>query len=156
QGITAKQLDENDAVVYANMDQIRAVVQPKLAENRQEMIAEIERNMANDPQAAPFAPLAKVVAEQFIQAAESFLRDASAATYAVNIGQNGVSTTMLADFKEGSPFAQTVSTLKGSDETLLRGLPAMNYLIFGGYQVDSEALTKAFNDFIAPIAKEVD
>ena len=113
----------------------------------------MDKNMS--PDAAKFAPAIKALVSQFFNIADSTLRDATAATIGVSIGENGINSTTMAEFEPTSYIGTISKGLKNSDASMLTGLPAAKYLFFGGSVNDPATSTKLIDDFTAPITAEL-
>ena len=156
-GLAAKELDEKDAVLYANFPALKEVLSPKLDAAQQKAMTEIDKALdKKGGDAAANKPLADAALGQAFNVISSFLRDASGGTYGISLGKSGVNTTLLADFKEGSYLGSLASKLKGSDAPLLGGLPDQKYLFFGGSFNDPAVATKVFEDLLNPITAKLD
>jgi hypothetical protein len=175
-GLSAKELESKDIVAYVNMKTARARLLPAITKARAKFLADFERNMSRAargparrpgapgaaPQPAPaanaqmqkFMPLAKTFINRFIDVAEQVVRDSDAATYGVSLTDAGVNGTVMAEFAAGSPSATRVTQLKGSDQSMLAGLPQVKYLMFGGSVDATQAVQKLVADFLAPVEKE--
>ena len=150
-----KEMGAKDIILYANFAAIRGIVQPKLAENRDQIIARAEEEVKKSPNGEKLAPVAHAVVNQMLNVADAFLRDTQAATFGINIGTDGLSTTLMADFTPGSYLGTMVASIKNTTDPLLGGLPSGKYLGFGGFIVDPTMASKALADLVDPIAKEV-
>jgi hypothetical protein len=103
-----------------------------------------------------FLPLAKAVVTRVLDVAEQVIGDADAATYGWSFADTGLQATGLVEFTPNSPSAQRVAELKGSGESLTKGLPEGKYWFFGGTAGENAAVgQKMINDFLAPIEKEL-
>jgi hypothetical protein len=151
----AKQLADKDAVLLANLKYISQKAMPKMAEARERMLAEMERELANDPESAKFAPVIKAFANQAFTAFEAFLRDSQAATIGLSFTNEGLAFTALAEFEPNSYLGQSVAGVKNSTEHMLSGLPQGKYLVFGGSRSDPQLGQKFLDDFAQPILKEL-
>src|SRR5207248_8297408 len=65
QGATAKEMNK-DFVVWANMPRIRDIARPKLKENREKIVTELETQLSQDPAAAKFVPVFKAGLNRFL------------------------------------------------------------------------------------------
>jgi hypothetical protein len=144
-------LQQSDMVMYANIEKIRALAVPELEKAKTQAIAEIDRELGRNEQQQKFAPVAKAAATQGINALQTFLNDANASAVSMTLSDGGIAIDAIADFKEGSYLGKAVSSAKGTNESLVRGLPSAEYLVYGGVAVDSEAVTNALLDFAGPI-----
>ena len=152
-GATEKEMSTKDIVLFANMAQLKAKLQPQLAKAKESALSEMDKNMS--PDAAKFAPAIKALVSQFFNIADSTLRDATAATIGVSIGENGINSTTMAEFEPTSYIGTITKGLKNSDASMLTGLPAAKYLFFGGSVNDPATSTKLIDDFTAPITAEL-
>jgi len=150
-----KEMNAKDIVIYANFGAIRGILQPKLAENREQILSKVEETMKRTPNGEKMAPLIHAVVNQVLNVADGFLRDTDAATYGLNIGDEGLSTTLMADFTPDSYAGSMIASMKNTTDPLLGGLPSGKYLFFGGYIVDPAMASKAFADLVDPVAKEI-
>ena len=179
--VATKQLNEKDVVFFGNMEAIRGKALPMIKANREKWIADMERNItappraaAVDPDADPndpaavdemaakhaemakkFLPAIKVAANQGINMAEAFVRDAQSAVYSLDLTDAGINGTLAADMAPDSYAGKLLSGIKGSDASLLNGLPGGKYLFFGGSAMDPKSVMPALNDLLDPILKEL-
>jgi len=155
-GLSAKQLNEKDVVVYGNFKELKKLLTPELEKVRGQAIADIDKKMGAEAEdKARYAPLAKVVVNQLFSIASSFLRDVDGATFAVNLNDDGIAATLLADFEAGSYIGKQFSALKSTDDSLLTGLPAEKYLVLGGWSADPEIFGKLIDDILDPAVTEL-
>ena len=150
-----KELTTKDLVVYANFAALRTVLRPKLAEHRAQFLDQLQKGAARTPQGQSMAPMIHMFGEQALNAADAFLRDTQAATWSLNLGEEGLSYSLMAEFDPASYIGTTVLGLKTTSDPLLGGLPSGKYLAFGGFVVDPASSTKLMNDIVAPIMKDV-
>jgi hypothetical protein len=154
-GVTAKEMASKDVCMLANIPRLRAIVQPELeGAKRDEKLADIEKNMTGDVE--KYVPAVKALVSQLFVVADSFFRDAQAATLSLNFGENGINSTMMAEFEPSSYIGQMAKNLKNSQGSMLTGLPAGKYLFFGGSVNDPATVAKVMDDFMAPIKTELD
>src|SRR5206468_3630315 len=113
-GATAKEMASKDIVMLANMAKLKGMLQPQLASAKEEAISGIEKNMGGDQE--KFAPAIKALVSQLITVADSTLRDAQAATVSLNLGENGISTTVMAEFEPSSYIGSMAKNLKNTDK----------------------------------------
>ena len=154
-GVTSKELAGKDAIVVANFKTLGPMLQPKLRENREKWLAEMERGMANDPQSAKFAPVAKAVVNQMLNVADGFLGSTDAAMYGISLTNDGILTSLVAEFKPDTYAGNLVSQTKNTADLKLAGLPPGKYLFFGGSISDPEATNRVLDDLAQPILREV-
>lgn len=150
-GLSAKELSSKDVIVYANMAAIRAKALPPLQANREKYISEMQNAMSRNPGLAPMKTMLQGAGEALFNDLERILQDAQGATYGISIEKTGIRTTILAEFTPESPIGQTVSQIKNSDQTLLVGLPAENYLFYGGMAWDPQQAAQISDAIVGPI-----
>lgn len=155
EGLTAKELDGKDMVVYANMKQIRTRVLPELQQNRGKIMDQLDSALKDNAQVAKFSPAIKVLVGRMLDASESILKDSNAATLSANLGEKGVAFTLLADFAKSSEIGTNIAKVKNTDSSLLAGLPAGSYILFGGSTVDPDVANKTLGYFMDPVEKEL-
>jgi len=177
-GMAAKELDDKDIVAYVNMKGAREKILPEMEKGKAQFLADFERNYANgmagqpgmrrngagapaapaaaDPKAMKYMPLARSFMSRLFDVAEQAVRDADSATWGVSITPDGLKFTALSEFTPASPSAQAVATFKGTDQSLLNGLPQAKYIFYGGIQAnDPQAVVKLINDFLTPVKTEI-
>jgi hypothetical protein len=126
-----------------------------MAQNKPMILGAIEQGMMNAPGANPkFAPVMKAYIAQFFAVFEGLLQDADGASFGVNLSKEGISTTLMADFNPDSYSGKAVKGLKNTDASFTAGLPDGKYFVYGGMVIDKAGL-QLFNDFVAPIEKEI-
>jgi hypothetical protein len=150
-----KELNSKDIAVYANFTAIRGILQPKLAENRDQILSQADEAIKKNPNSEKLAPIVHAFVNQLLNVADGFLRDCDAATYGITIGDEGLSTTAMLDFTPGSYSGGLIASVKNTTDPLLGGLPSGKYLVFGGWAVDPAMASKVVADFTDPIVKEV-
>jgi hypothetical protein len=155
QGLAAKELDSKDMTVFFNVAPARAKLLPKLKEERPNIIAKMKAEMGEDEAKKKYVPLAEAVINSGLDLAEQLLNETNAATYGVALNNDGINTTTLAEFDPKSKLGQRAAQFKGTNDTLLSGLPEGKYLFFGGCAVDSKALGGLVNELIAPAEGEL-
>lgn len=155
EGLTAKELQEKDLILFSNIKQLAPQLLPKLDEARAEMASELDEQMGTDPQAKALAPAIKALINQGLNAAQEYLQDAQAATVGVNLSAEGIATTVMTEFTADSYLGKTTQSFKNSDATLVDGLPDTKYLFFGGATADPAVMTKLFDDLFGPAIAEL-
>jgi hypothetical protein len=154
-GAAGKEIGSKDVIAYANLKVIRKSLLPLLQQNKGQMLKGIEQQMANAPGANPkYAGVMRAYLGQFVNAAEEFLTDADGATFGLSLSKEGISTTLLAEFEPNSYLGKSFGAMRNSDASFTTGLPQGKYFFFGGMAVDPAGI-KLFNDFVAPIEKEL-
>jgi len=155
-GVAGKELETKDITAYVNMKAVRARAVPKLQQNREKILAEMEKEITEKGQVDPkYIPVLKAAVNQGLNLAEQFLQETDAGTYGLALSNEGINTTALAEFAAGSKFGKSVSQLKGTNASLLTGLPQQKYLLFGGGAAQPQVSLQLFNDILGPIEKEL-
>ncbi|HEV2295377.1 MAG TPA: hypothetical protein VGR35_16110 [Tepidisphaeraceae bacterium] len=154
-GLAAKELDTKDITAYFNVAPAREKLLPKLKESRPQVIAEMQAQMGEDEAKKKYLPLATAVVNRALDLAEQLLKETNAATYGVNLTNEGINTTALAEFDPKSQFGQRAAQIKGVNDPLLTGLPESQYLVFGGSKFDSKVLSAVVEDLVGPIEDEL-
>jgi hypothetical protein len=156
-GLAAKQAKERDAFLFVNMPVVKDMVLPMLTGARAEAMAGIEKEMGANPEAKEFTGVVRAAVGQVMNSAEGFLNDATAASISFHLSDDGLSTTLMAEFKPDSNLGGIAKQLKNTDQPLMAGLPTANrkYFAFGGMVNDPEVSAKLMGDFFDPIAKEL-
>jgi hypothetical protein len=153
--VTTKELSGKDAILVANFKALGPKLQPKLRENREKILGEIEKEMANDPQSAKFAPVAKAVVGQMMNIADGFLGTSEAATFGLSLTNDGILASLVSEFQPDSYAGQLATNAKNTPDHKLAGIPAGKYLFFGGSVSDPESTNKCLDDLAQPILREV-
>jgi len=110
----------------------------------------------NNAQVSKYMPLLKTTFGRAFDVADQIVRDADSATYGFELADNGIKATAMAEFNQGTPSAQRIAGLKGTDQPMLTGLPATKYWLLMAIQSgNKDAAQSIINDFLAPIEKEV-
>jgi hypothetical protein len=155
-GASGKELESKDLVVYANLKVVRKEALPKLQQSKPQVLQEFEKAMANGPFANPkFTPVLKAAVAQIIEMAEGFLRDTDGVTFGINLSKDGISTTLMTDFNPTSYMGKAVAGMKNTDASFTVGLPDAKYFFYGGMVFNPQIDLQLFNDFVAPIEKEL-
>jgi hypothetical protein len=158
-GLAAKELDGKDFVAFGNLKALRPKMLQGIDSLRQEAPTEIDKAVApgatkfQNIDASKFAPLAKVIATQLLDIAQQFAEGADAASFSANLSPDGIATTWMCQFAQGSALANRVLAVKNTDDSLLGGLGEGKYLLFGGGNCGD--MSKTIADFLAPIQKAI-
>ncbi len=153
QGAVAKELASKDIVVFGNMPKVKERVLPMIQEHKGELLEKVQAGIQQS--GAPNAAMMKNMVSMFVDAASALIRDSRGASFAINFTPEGISTTLLGDFNEGTKAADIVSGVKNSSEPLLEGLPTEKYLFFGGFVNDPANAPKISAALLDPIADEL-
>jgi hypothetical protein len=155
EGLTAKELQDKDLILFSNVKQLAPQLLPKLEEARTEVATELDKEMSGNPKAQALAPAVKALVNQGLNVAKEYLQDAQAATLGVNLSAEGIATTVMTEFTAESYLGKTTQSFKNTDSTLLQGLPDTKYLFFGGAIADPAVMTRLFDDFLGPVIAEL-
>src|SRR4051794_274002 len=157
QGAAAREADAKDAVVIANIPVLKAMALPELKNNREKILQDVDKAIANNGAGAQkFGPLAKVVVGQVLTLAEDFLNDARSASVGLNLTDAGVVATVVTDFIPESRLGKIVAQGKSTEGPLVTGLPAnRKYFVLAGGVQDPQAAGRVMSEILDPIKKEL-
>jgi hypothetical protein len=152
-----KQIDSQDAIVFVNMPAIKARYSKEWEQHRGQGIAQLEQELQNDPSfPKQFAPAIKAVVGQLFGFVDRLINDGQAATFGVTVSEKGINLTGLAEFTPDSSAGQTIASFKNSEEPLVSGLPNRKLFAYGGLVCDPAAATKAIDNMVGPVQKELE
>ena len=115
-GLTGKQLDSNDITLWVNAKVLSAKALPMLKAARPQMIQGLEQELGQAPGMNPkFIPLLKAAVNQLLNGAEEILMDGQAATISVNIGKEGINTSVVAEFEPASYLGKLMGSVKNAN-----------------------------------------
>ncbi len=156
-GLAAKQLAEKDAIIFVNMPALKAMAIPQLQANRQKILNEVQKTAAaGNPGAGPNqAAVLKSVVNQVINMATTFMQDSQATTIGINVGKDGITGTLLAEFVPDSATAKLVAQVKNTDQPLMAGLPDNKYLFYGGMVQDPALSVKIIDGLAGSISTDI-
>jgi hypothetical protein len=152
-GLASRQMDERDIVAYANFEAIRPHALPAIQMGREMFMAQLQQGMQQ--QDAQFQPIAQAMVDNMMNIVERFINETEAGTLGLSFVERGINTTLMAQFQEGTEFAKAVGQIRNSNESLLRGLPQQQYLMFGGSAQDPEAAEQLLEQIIAPFRQDL-
>ena len=157
-GLAAKELDGKDVVLFGNLKGLRPKMLEAIDKARQHAPAEIDQLLSQAVRSqnmdyTKFAPLAKEFTNQVLDIAQQFAEGADAASYSVNLSPDGVATTLMCQFEDGSVWGKHVGAVKNTDESLLGGLGAGKYLMFGGSA--PQQMAGFWAKFLPPVEKSI-
>lgn len=161
-GPTGSALADEDVTLYANFPALAPLLAAAVEEagGKEMLLEELENGFENGdvPEGLlKYKPVARAAVNQAFTVLESFLRDAEAATVSVDFNPDaGIVTNVVAQFKEDSYLGETFGDMEATDGSLLTGLPASTYLLFGGSTADPEQGIKLFEDVVGPILAELE
>jgi hypothetical protein len=113
---------------------------------------------ANDPAAAmkQYAPAFGAMVDQYFAFLERVLNEGQSATFSLNLTDEGLNTTLAAEFSPGSYLGKIASGFKNTDAALLKGLPGdRKYFAFGGFSNSPEPMSQLVSDFLDPVIKQL-
>jgi hypothetical protein len=148
----AAQLGAYDLSILALPEKARDDLADALADLKDQVGAEADAMVG-----LPVDPaVVSVMIEQFVGIADTFVRDAKHGMVGVNFNPAGVNVDVIGTFAEGSYLGNLAGSLGGTEEPLLTGLPADNYVMYAGGRVAPDVLVKLFDDLLAPVAKALE
>lgn len=147
---------QGDVVVYSNFDAMREPLTQALSEARTKAQAELPNELKEEGKVEEkWHPAILALADQAFNAGESFLRDATAATVSYTLSDAGINSSIVAEFKPGSYLANTVNSIKTTNQSLLGGLPAESFGSFMGFLNSPEAFSKVMDDLANPVLEKL-
>lgn len=154
EGRAAEELESKDVVWCANFKILGPKLDAMLKPQKENILKEATDALKREEKFAKYEPLARVVLSQALDAASGFLNDASYVSFGVNLSNEGISTSLMAQCKEDSHLGGIFKKMTNKVGPMLKGLPDAKYLFaMGG--VNSEAGTQMLNDFLQPIEPEL-
>jgi hypothetical protein len=158
-GLAAKELDGKDVVLMANLKAIREKALQHLNSARGELSSDIDK-LANELMrsknfdATKFKPLANLIANEALDIAQKIVEGMDTASYSVNLSPDGVATTFMAQFEPGSSCDKYIAQVKNTDDSMLEGMAAGKYLLFGGTS-GQQQLNGSVTNLLTPIEKQI-
>jgi hypothetical protein len=146
---------KKDAMLYVNMEPIRAVELPRLKDHRDELLKEMtdmQKDMPSEHLKNMFKAFDKLGLDEF----REVLEDTKYAVVGADITDDGITAAVAAEFTPDSQFGKLAAAAKGTDQPMLAGLPDRKYLLLSGVMASPEfkqqftaaildPITKAFN-----------
>jgi hypothetical protein len=157
-GLAAKELDGKDIVLLGNLKGLRPKMLQGIDSGRQQAPGEIDQLISQllktqNRDETKFAPLANVLATQILDFAQKFAQSADAASFSVNLSPDGIATTLMCQFDPASSLGTDVTQVKNTDDSLLGGLAAGKYLLFGG--ASPQQVAQFWTKYLPPIQKAI-
>ena len=149
-GLAAKELVGKDIVAYVNFRGFRQQAIQGMGFGRAMVIGQVEQTVAADPKRASLAPVVRAGMEQLFTGVEHVINETQSITLGINLADDGVQTTMMAEFDPASYLGQTAAAFKGSNANLLTGLPDDKYVVTAGVAFDGAAMVKLIDDVAGP------
>jgi hypothetical protein len=149
-----KELDSKDVSMLVNMAQVRTLALPIIAAQRGVALAQITQGIRQSPY-AKYAPVLRVAFNEIADLANEVLTDCDAVTLGVNLASDGISSTMLVDFRPDSHFGKLLAAGKNTDKSLVAGIPDGKYLMLGGNIADPDAAAEMISRYIDPVQAEL-
>jgi hypothetical protein len=154
-GNLAKELDSKDAVIYANIVELRKVAIPAIEKGKtqfMDMMGKAGKGAAGGQQ---MQAMMKAAIVRYIDVAEGYLRDADSAVVGISLTDTGINVGVLSDFQPESYSGKLVANLKGTSEPMLTGLPAGKYIFYAGASFNPDVSKQVINDFIGPMITDM-
>ena len=149
-GATAKLVAGSDISIWLDGVALNKKMQPTLQEIRGNMSQIVTMlPMANQK----MAPVFTAYLTQVFNGFDQVLSDAQAMSIALNIDPDDIKATALTEYTPDSYMAKLTASFKGTDTSMLEGLPAGDYVAAGGIQMESDQLQTWLDDMINPIQK---
>lgn len=152
---TAKELDTKDAVVVANFKVLGPMLKGQLTPKKDEILGQVKQATTGDERLAKYSPLIQAAVSQALASAEEFLSDAQYASFAINLNDKGIGTSLMAEFGADTYLGKAFAGVKNTAGPMLGGLPQAKYLFFGGSVTSGDSLKQVITDFLKPIDAEL-
>jgi len=157
-GLTAKELDGKDIVALGNLKELRPKILAEIDKNRQQIASEIDQmiTQASAQQGQDFSkygPLAKELANEILNLGQQFAQSADAASFSLNLSPDGIAGTLMCQFDPASSWGVDVAGVKNTDDSLLEGLAAGKYMLFGG--ASPQEAQRFWDKYLPPIQKMI-
>jgi hypothetical protein len=154
QGVSAKEIASKDIIAYVNMPKVREKVQPMLPNAKTKFQEQVEQGLAKDENAQKYAPLLKLLVSEVMDAGSALINDGQAVTYGLGFEDQGIRTSVVLEFNQGSSVGNYVTKVKNTDQPMLNGLPAGKYLFYGGGIAEPEIAKAFITTWIDPLVAE--
>jgi hypothetical protein len=155
QGAAAKESDAKDAIIYVNMKAVSPKLLPQLREGREQAMQQVVAALEAEDNARKFVPVAKAFVNQLLNLPERFLTDARSATIGLSLVDEGITSTVMAEFEPGSYLGKLAAGIKNTDGPLTAGLPDRRYFMVGGGAADPKTTAQLLTDVVDPITAEL-
>jgi hypothetical protein len=148
---SAEALKSQDLVLFANIETVAPLVKPDLDKGRAKALEDVSGKDLPEE----YKPVATAAANRLFDVADAFFRDADGAVVGITLGENGINTLVLSEFKADSYIAGFAGKFSQTDKPLLVGLPESGYLFTVGIN-NSKALSNAiFADIVDPLVAQL-
>jgi hypothetical protein len=154
-GLAGKELDAKDAAFVVNMKAVRPRILPLMIAMRPQALSQIQRGFQNGPM-QKYSSLVRTAANEALSWAQYFVTDCDAVCLSVNMSDDGLLSSTVADFQPDSPWGQTIAQLQDTDKPLLAGLPSTKYLVLGGGVDDPKILGQIVQTIVTPVLPEIE
>jgi hypothetical protein len=151
----AKELDAHDICDLFNMPQVRTRVLPVFMASRQMVMMQMSMAFSQQPTMAKYAPALKVFIGQALDLVQNFISQCDDVTLGASLSPDGISGAVVMDFNSTSHYGQMVASITDTDKSLLGGIPAGNYLLFGGAVTDPKVSSQFISEFLDPVLPEL-
>lgn len=153
-GVAGDQFTGRDVVAYVNFDAFRNQAMGMMGFARGWAADQLDQALQGKPDAAQYAPLARVALNQAITGLEHFLNETKAITFGFDLARDGIQMTYLAEFKPDTYIGDMVKQWTVPQGSLTKGLPAGGYALVGGQALDTKVITQLIDDVTGPIVAE--
>ncbi len=155
-GLAAKEAESKDITIFANMEQLRTVGLPKLKEQREKFLNEMQNNLGKDEASKKLAPVVKAVVNMYMNAVQDYIEQGTSGVISIDLSDAGISAGSMAEFQPDSRLGQNFAQLKGTGaDSALAGLPDKKYFAVGGYAADPKVAQQMLGNLADPIVKEL-
>lgn len=152
----AKELKDQDLVMYANINALREPLMAELNKGKEEAKTKVPEELKDEGNIEEkYHPAILAAVDQGFGSAEAFLRDADAATVGITFSEAGIRQSVVAEFKAGSYLAGVADSFESTEGSLLKNLPAASYLFYMGFNNSAGSISKLIDDVAGPIVAKL-
>jgi hypothetical protein len=146
--------ENNDAVLWINMDSVRPMAEGALSQAAQLMQVQMAAANANRD---PFSSaLQREVAQLYLEGLSAVVRDSSHFLVTAKLSDAGVAAGFSASLKEGSELAKFVAAQKAGAAPTLAGLPSGDLLMAASFHLNGAALQEPLQAVVDRILSNPD
>lgn len=153
---TQEKWTSSDISVFANINALRepltAALESQYAEVSREAPQEVAEKVRVDPK---YLPAINQGIDRFFEVGRAFLRDSDGAVVSWTLSDEGVTNSVVAEFKPDSYLRKTLGAFQGTETSLLGNLPGESFLLAGGVVNSPEAISKLIDDVAGPILEKL-
>ncbi len=145
-----------DLAFFANAPVLVAAALPELLKSRAKTVDEVVKAFEENKGDKRFTPVIKALVNTGLNMAEETLKDGEAAAWSLTLDEKGAKAKLVADFAPETYLGKKIASLKNTDESLLKGLPADgDFVYYYGIKSDRQFVGQLFDDLTADVKKEL-